>query len=63
MDTPVPRWAFDQAEGELAIEKELHDLAGVAAVKRELDAGMFIKEGSEQTREDVLRNSGRGAKK
>lgn len=55
---PVACRAFDETDRNFALEQKAHNLAGVAAMRRELDAGMLSEEGSEQTRENVLSNSG-----
>ena len=39
----------------------MDDFVGVAAVERELDAGMLVEEGSEQAWENILRDGGRDA--
>jgi hypothetical protein len=54
----VACWAFDKADGELVVEDEMDDLSGIAAVERELNAGMLVEEGSEQAGENILRNRG-----
>ena len=52
----VARRSFNESDGQLVVEKEVHDLAGVAAVQRELDARMLGEKGSEQAGEYVLGN-------
>ncbi len=55
----VACWSFNEADGQLIVEKKMHDLVGVAAVEGELDAGMLVEKGSQQARENILRNGGR----
>ena len=47
-NTAVTRGAFDQADRDLVVKKEMHNFAGISAMERELHAGMFAEEGSEQ---------------
>src|SRR5579863_2786120 len=49
------RRAFDESDGNLAVEEKLDDLLGVAAVQRELHARMLVEEGPNQARKNVLR--------
>jgi hypothetical protein len=55
----VACWSFDEPDSQLVLENKLHDLVSVAAVERELDARILVKESSQQTWEKVLRNRGR----
>ena len=43
----VARWSFDEADSQLVIEKELHDLVSVARADRQLNMRILIKESSE----------------
>jgi len=61
--TPVACRAFDEADRNLAIKQKPHNLAGVAAMQRQLDAGMLVEKGSEQPRENVLCDRGGNSKR
>ena len=50
--------AFDESDGDFAIEQKFDDFFGVAAVQRELDAGMLVEEGTDETRKNVLGDRG-----
>ena len=54
----VPGGAFDEADIDFALLKELDDFGSVAAVQGKLHAGMLTEEGAEEAREDVLRDGG-----
>jgi hypothetical protein len=58
-NSAVASGAFDEADGQLVVKEQLHNLAGVAAVQRKLHARMFVEEGSQQARENVLCNGRR----
>jgi len=53
-NSAVAGWAFDEADGQLVVEEQLYDLAGVAALQRKLDARVLVEEGAQQARENVL---------
>ena len=50
--------AFDESDGDFAIEQKFDDFFGVAAVERELHAGMLVEEGTDETRKNVLGDRG-----
>src|SRR5258706_1510426 len=55
----VPRWSFDEADSQLVLEKQLHDLVTVARSDRQLNMQNLIKDSSDKPLEQVLRNCGR----
>src|SRR6516225_3485673 len=58
MHTPIARRAFYQSERNFVFEQKPHNLSGVAALQRDLHARVLVKEGSEQPRENILRDGG-----
>lgn len=53
--------AFDEAEGDGAVEECADDVVGVAADEGEVDAGMEACEVAEETGENILGDGGAGA--
>src|SRR5215469_1897799 len=51
---PSAGWAFYQSERHFAFEQKPNNLARVAAMQRDLHAGILFEEDSEQTRENIL---------
>ena len=50
--------AFDESDGDFAVEQKFDDFFGVAAVQRELYAGMLVEKGTDQARKNVLGDRG-----
>jgi len=55
--------SFDESDREFVVEEKMDNLAGIAAVERELDARMLFEKGSDQARENVLRDRGGDAER
>jgi len=50
--------AFDESDGDFAVEQKFDDFFGIAAVKRKLHAGMLVEESTYQARKNVLGDRG-----
>ena len=63
VNSALARWAFDESNGNLGVEQQIHNLLGVAAVHRQLNARMVFEKSSDEAGQDVLGDGCRNAQR